>query len=155
MRFRIIAFVTVAALAYFVIEHKPGLPAPTTLTTGLRDQMSPLRFNLATVPEPPECNTSTILVVHVIDPAGKPASGLILEADVYMAGMDLPAHHVTLHGYDNGNYAGTVEFEKAGSWNVDITTSKNGNLIRERLTIEVTGAQRSPEPRNPNQDAPD
>jgi hypothetical protein len=155
MRSRIFVIAAAAVLIYVVIEHKPGLPDPTSITMGLRNQLSPLGFTLATDPEPPECSTPAVLKVHVIDPAGKPASALNLEADIYMAGADLPAHHLTLHGKGNGDYVGTVELERAGSWNVDLTTRRNGNLIRERLSIEVNEARTSPEPRNPNEDPPE
>jgi hypothetical protein len=43
----------------------------------------------------------------------------------------------------------------AGSWNVDLTARKDGKMDRQRLSIEVTGARGSPQPRNPNEDAPE
>jgi hypothetical protein len=158
MRLRILAIATVAVLTYFVMEHKLGLPAPPTpaaLVMSLRNQLSPFRFTLATDPEPPECDTPTILRVHASDAAGQPASGLIIEADVYMSSIDHTAQHVTLRGKGNGNYEGRVEMERAGIWNVDLTASKDGKLNRQRLSIEVTGARGSPQPRNPNEDAPE
>ncbi|MGA3126800.1 MAG: FixH family protein [Candidatus Korobacteraceae bacterium] len=158
MRLRILAIAAVAVLTYFVMEHKLGLPAPpapAALIMSLRNQLSPFRFTLATDPEPPECDGPTILKIHAIDAAGKPASGLIIEADVYMSNIDHPAQHVTLRANGAGNYEGRVELEVAGSWNVDLTARKDGKMDRQRLSIEVTGARGSPQPRNPNEDAPE
>lgn len=49
-----------------------------------------------------------------------------------------------------------MNLEMAGSWTVDLMAEKDGKRGRERLTLEVSvPQQRSPEPRNPNEDPPE
>ncbi len=155
MRLRILAVAAVAPLTYFAIKHSSELPAPpdpTALIMNLRNQLTPFRFTLATDPESPSCDAPITLKVHVIDTAGQSADGLLIEADASMSGTDhAAAQHVTLRGKGHGNYEGMVELETAGSWDVDLSATKDLKRGRQRLSIEVRGA-RSPEPRNPNED---
>jgi hypothetical protein len=158
MRLRILAIAIVAALAYFAIERKTALPAPpdsTAFITGLRDQVSPFSFTLITDPDPPSSDLPIVLRVHVTDAAGQPANGLTVEASVSMSGTDRGVQHTILHDKGNGVYEGRVNLELAGTWDVDLTATKDDKRGRQRLTIEVGGPQRSPQPRNPNEEDSD
>lgn len=158
MRLRILAIAIVAALAYFAIEHNTALPAApdsTALISGLRDQVSPFSFTLNTDPDPPSSDLPVMLRVHVTDAAGQPTNGLTVEANVSMSGTDRGMQHTTLHSKGNGVYEGRVNLESAGTWDVELTATKDDKRARQRLTIEVGGPQRSPQPRNPNEDDSD
>jgi hypothetical protein len=158
MRLRVVAVAIVAALAYLAIQHRSALPAVPdsgALITGMRDQVSPFRFTLATDPEPPGYGSPIALRVQVIDAAGRPTDGLSVEANFSISGVDSGAQHVILHRKGRGVYEGKVNLEMAGSWEVDLTAEKDGKRGRERLTLEVGAPQRSPQPRNPNEDEPE
>ncbi len=155
MRLRLFAIPAVAALAYFAIQHRSELPAPpdpAALIMSLRNQTPPFRFTLDTEPQPPSCDAPVMLKVHVIDAAGKPADGLSIEADASLSGTDHGAQHVTLRGKGHGNYEGKVELQVAGSWEVDLSATKDLQRGKQRLSLEVGGAQGTTEPRNPNED---
>jgi len=157
MRFRTVVIAAVAVLAYFAIRPKSVLPAPpdpTALILSLRDT-SPFRLTLGTDPEPPHCGTPITLRVHASDASGKFTDGLKIEAEVSMSGSDRGSQHATLHAKGKGNYEGRVELDAAGSWDVDLTATKNGNRGRERISIEVGGPQGGSSSRNDNDDGDD
>jgi hypothetical protein len=154
MRLRTVAIAAVAVLAYFAVRPRSALPAPpdpTALILGMRNT-SPFRLTLGTDPEPPRCGTPITLRVHANDASGKSTDGLKIEAEVSMSGADRGAQHATLHARGNGNYEGTVNLDVAGSWDVDLTATKNDNRGRERISIEVGGAQGSSPSRNDDDD---
>jgi hypothetical protein len=141
LRYRILAVVAVAVLAYFAAQQRALLPAalnPSALITGMRNQSSPLRFTLSTDPEPPSYDEPIHLRVHVTDNTNQPADGLILESNLSMNGMSYGAQSVSLRGVGNGNYLGTVNLEMPGSWYVDLIATKHGEQHRERFNIEVS-----------------
>jgi len=71
-----------------------------------------------------------------------------------MSSSDHPAQHVTLRAKGNGNYEGRVQLEMAGSWNVDLTASKDGKLSRQRLSIEVNRITRESAASEPKRRSP-
>ena len=141
MRFRLIAIAAIAAMLYFAFKYKPEPVAPpldpTAIINGTRDKLTPFRFTLATDPASPNFNSPILLKVHVIDAAGQPADGVELKADVSMSGMDQGAQHLTLSGRGNGDYDGELKLEMAGSWDVDLTATKDGKSGQQKLSIEV------------------
>jgi hypothetical protein len=159
MRLRLVAAAIVAALVCLAVQHKFALPpAPDSgaLITGIRDQVSPFRFALTTDPEPPGYGSPVALRVKISDAAGQPLDGVSAEANFSVIGADHGAQHVILHRKGRGVYEGTANLEMAGSWTVDLMAEKDGKRGRERLTLEVSvPQQRSPEPRNPNEDPPE
>ena len=56
-----------------------------------------------------------------------------------MSGMDQGAQHLTLGGKGGGDYEGTVNLEMAGSWDVDLTATRDGKSRQQKLSIEVGG----------------
>jgi hypothetical protein len=114
-------------------------PNPTTIINNTRDQLTPFRFTLATDPTPPSYSRPITLKVHVIDAASQPADGVTLKADVSMSGMDSGAQHLTLSGKGGGDYEGQMNLEMAGSWDVDLTATKDGKSRQQKLSIEVGG----------------
>jgi len=60
-----------------------------------------------------------------------------LKADVSMAGMDHGAQHLTLDGRRNGDYEGQVTLEMPGSWDVDLTATKDDKSKQLRQIVDV------------------
>ena len=56
-----------------------------------------------------------------------------------MSGMDHGSQHLTLDGKGDGDYEGQMNLEMAGSWDVDLTATKDGKSRQQRLNIEVGG----------------
>lgn len=140
MRFRLVALAVVAVVIYFAVKYKPepvGPPNPATIINNTRDRLTPFRFTLATDPASPNFNSPFQLKVHVIDGANQPADGVELKADVSMSGMDQGAQHLTLSDRGNGDYEGQVKLEMAGSWDVDLTATKDGKSRQQKMSIEV------------------
>ena len=111
-------------------------PAPASLIHGTRDRLNPFRFTLNTEPSAPNSNDRITLKVHVIDAANQPADGAEVNADVSMTGMN-GSRHLTLNGLGGGDYEGEVKLEMAGSWDVDLSATRDGKSSQQRLTIEV------------------
>jgi hypothetical protein len=114
-------------------------PSPSALINGTRDKLTPFRFTMTIDPASPGINDPIKLKVHVIDGADQPANGVTLQADISMSGMDEGAQHLTLSGNGNGDYEGEVYLKMAGSWDVDLTATKDDKSRKQRLNIEVGG----------------
>lgn len=114
-------------------------PSPASLINGTRDKLNPFRCTLTTDPASPSYNNAILIKVHVIDATNQPADGVSVQADISMGGMDHGAQHVTLDGKGGGDYEGEVNLEMAGSWDVDLTASRDGKSEQQRLSIEVGG----------------
>jgi hypothetical protein len=141
MRFRLVAIVAIAALVYYAVKYKPAPITPpldpARIIQHTRDQLSPFRFTLATDPASPRYNAPIVLKVHVIDAADQPADGVELKADVSMSGMDQGAQHLVLRGTGNGDYEERMNLDMGGSWDVELTASKDGKSRQQKLSIEV------------------
>jgi hypothetical protein len=114
-------------------------PSPSTLINGTRDRLNPFRFTLTTDPATPNFNGPITIKVHVIDATSQPADGVTVQADVSMSGMDQGAQHLTLDGKGGGDYEGNVKLEMAGSWDVDLTATRDDKSGKQRLSMEVGG----------------
>lgn len=113
-------------------------PDPTAIINNTRDKLTPFRFNLTTDPASPRYTSPITLKVHVIDAADHPADGVTLNADVSMIGMP-QAQHVTFSGTGGGDYEGQVNLDMAGTWDVDLTATRDGKTRQQKLNIEVGG----------------
>ena len=111
-------------------------PAPASLINGTRDRLNPFRFTLTTAPSAPSFNDQIMLKVHIIDAANQPADGVEVDAEVSMPGMN-GSQHVSFSGTGDGDYEGAVKVDMAGSWDVDISATRDGKSSKQRLTIEV------------------
>jgi nitrogen fixation protein FixH len=135
-----IATAVILTLAAAGCKSDSGLPPnPMTVINGTRDRLTPFRFTLATDPTSPSSHGPTMLKVHVIDAAGQPADNVEEKADVSMSGMDHGAQHLTLDGRGGGDYEGQMNLEMAGSWDVNLTASRDGKTRQQKLSIEVGG----------------
>ena len=113
-------------------------PAPASLINNTRDRLNPFRCTLVTEPSAPSFKDQILLKVHVIDAANQPADGVELNADVSMPGMN-GAQHVSFSGTGDGDYQGAVKVEMAGSWDVELSATREGKSSKQRFTIEVGG----------------
>jgi hypothetical protein len=138
MRLRTLAIAAVAVLTLACAGCKSSdlPPSPASLINGTRDRLTPFRFTLTTDPTSPHASGPILLKVHVIDAAGQPAAGVTVKADVTMSGMEHGAH-VTLDDRGGGDYDGEVSLEMAGSWDVDLTATRDGKTRQQKLSIEV------------------
>jgi hypothetical protein len=158
MRLRLPAIAAVAVLSYLAIEHRhelPALPDPTSLLLSIRNEVPPYRFTLATEPEAPACDAPITLRVHVVNPQGQPLDNLEVEAGLSVPGTDHESQHLTLRRKGKGDYEGKVQLEVAGSWNVDLMATKDGEARRQRLSLEVGSAKGSPSSQAQDQDDDD
>jgi hypothetical protein len=114
-------------------------PGPASLINNTRDRLTPFRFTLTTDPASPNFNSPVVIKVHVIDATDQPADGVTIQAVVSMSGMDQGAQHLTLSGKGGGDYEGEVKLEMAGSWDVDLSATRDGKSRQQRLSIEVGG----------------
>src|ERR1017187_287827 len=114
-------------------------PAPASLINNTRDRLTPFRFTLTTDPPSPNFNSPVVIKVHVIDATDHPADGVTVQANVSMSGMDQGTQHLTLSGKGGGDYEGEVKLEMAGSWDVDLSATRDGKSRQQRLSIEVGG----------------
>jgi hypothetical protein len=157
MRLRIPAIAAVAALSYLAIEHRhelPAVPDPIELFMTARGEVPPFRFTLTTEPEAPACGAPMTLRVHVVNPNDQPVDGLLLEAGVSFSGSGRESRHVTLRRKGKGDYEGKLEVDMAGSWNVDVMATKDGETHRQRLNLEVGPARDDSTPeRNDDDDS--
>jgi hypothetical protein len=135
-----IAAVAVLILSFAGCKAEPVLPPnPATVINNVRGQLTPFRFTLVTDPAAPTYNAPILLKVRVIDAANQPADGVTVNADVSMSGMDQGARHLTLSGKGDGDYEGQVNLDMAGSWDVDLTATRDGKSRQQKLSIEVGG----------------
>jgi hypothetical protein len=141
MRVRLLFIAIVAVVLYYGFSrYKPAPsdlpPNPAAIINNTRDKLTPFRFNMTTDPASPRYNNSVLIKVHVIDSADQPADGVTLTADFSMSGM---TQHITLEGKGGGDYEGRVNLEMAGSWDVDLTATRDEKRREQRLSIEVGG----------------
>jgi len=113
-------------------------PDPTKLINNTRDKLNPFRFTMTTDPASPNYNSPIMLKVHVIDAANQPADGVTVKADVSMSGMS-QVQHITLSGSGSGDYQGQVSLDMAGSWDIDVSATRDGKSSEQKLSITVGG----------------
>lgn len=135
-----ITAVTALTLCFTGCKSEPAMPpSPTSIINHARDQLTPFRFTLTTDPTSPKYNGPIMLKVHVVDAANQPADGVTLKANVSMSGMQQGAHQLTLSGKGDGDYEAPMNLEMAGSWDVDLTATKDDKSRQQKLSIEVGG----------------
>jgi hypothetical protein len=141
MRLRTLAITTsvVLSLTFTGCKSESLPPSPTSLINNTRDRLSPFRFSVTTDPASPSSKGPIMLKVHVIDAANQPADDVTVKADVSMGGMDRGAQHLTLSGRGGGDYETQMDLEMPGSWDVDLTATRDGKSRQQRLSIEVGG----------------
>ena len=92
-----------------------------------------IKFTFRSDPETPRGNSDATLHVTVLDASGKPVTDVQVKVTLIMPAMPAmgmgemrAASDLTWKGSD---YAGTIKVPTAGSWNVEVNASRNGQLL--------------------------
>ena len=92
-----------------------------------------IKFTFRSDPETPRGNSDSTLHVTVLDALGKPVTDVQVMVTLIMPAMPAmgmgemrAASDLTWKGSD---YAGTIKVPTAGSWNVEVNASRNGQLL--------------------------
>ena len=92
-----------------------------------------VKFTFRSDPQTPRGNSDATLHVTVLDASGKPVSDMQVKVTLIMPAMPAmgmgemrAATDLTWKGSD---YAGTIKVPTAGSWNVEVNASRNGQLL--------------------------
>jgi RND family efflux transporter MFP subunit len=129
-----------AALGSFA-PPPPGVGAAAGQPQGPAPAVS---ANLTTDPNPPARGKNN-LTVTVKDSSGKPVSGAQVSVIFYMAampamGMAAMKAQSNLAEQSGGTYAGTIDLESGGTWQVTLTAFREGRaLVGKQFNISVSG----------------
>jgi membrane fusion protein, copper/silver efflux system len=92
-----------------------------------------IKFTFRSDPQVPRGNSDATLHVTVLDASGKPVTDVQVKVTVIMPAMPAmgmgemrSASDLTWKGLD---YVGTIKVPTAGSWNVEVNASRNGQLL--------------------------
>ena len=92
-----------------------------------------IKFTFRSDPQTPRGNSDATLHVTVLDASGKPVTDVQVKVTLIMPAMPAmgmgemrAASDLTWKGSD---YAGTIRVPTAGSWNVEVNASRNGQLL--------------------------
>jgi RND family efflux transporter MFP subunit len=91
------------------------------------------KLTFRSVPQTPRGNSNATLHVTVLDASGKPVTDVQVKVTLIMPAMPAmgmgemrATSDLTWKGSD---YAGTIKVPTAGSWNVEVNASRNGQLL--------------------------
>jgi len=92
-----------------------------------------IKFTFRSDPETPRGNSDATLHVTVLDASGKPVTDVQVKVTLIMPAMPAmgmgemrAATELTWKGSD---YVGTIKVPTAGSWNVEVNASRNGQIL--------------------------
>jgi RND family efflux transporter MFP subunit len=92
-----------------------------------------IKFTFRSDPQTPRGNSDATLHVSVLDASGKPMTDVQVKVTLIMPAMPAmgmgemrATSDLTWKGSD---YAGTIKIPTAGSWNVEVNASRNGQLL--------------------------
>ena len=107
-------------------------------------QRPTVEVELTTTPNPP-IRGQNKLAVKLHDTTGKTLSGAQVEVTFYMAampamGMAAMKAQATLTDQGSGTYAGDIELQSGGTWQVTVSAAKDGQTIAgKQLNMSVSG----------------
>jgi Cu(I)/Ag(I) efflux system membrane fusion protein len=94
-------------------------------------------------PETPRGNSDATLHVTVLDASGKPLTDVQVKVTLIMPAMPAMGmgelRAATNLAWKNPDYVGTIKVPSAGSWNVEVNASRNGQLLASyhaRLNVQ-------------------
>jgi RND family efflux transporter MFP subunit len=92
-----------------------------------------IKFTFRSDPETPRGNSDATLHVTVLDASGKPVTDLQVKVTLIMPAMPAMGMGEMRATSDltwkDSDYAGTIKVPTAGSWNVEVNASRNGQLL--------------------------
>ena len=103
-----------------------------------------IQIDFSTQPDPPRKGANTVRV-KLTAADGKPVMGAQVTATFVMPampamGMAAKRAAVTLADKGNGFYEGPLQLESGGTWQVNVTVQRGGNVIaNKQLSLSVTG----------------
>jgi multidrug efflux pump subunit AcrA (membrane-fusion protein) len=103
-----------------------------------------MQIDFSTQPDPPRKGANTVRV-KLTGADGKPVAGAQVSATFLMPampamGMVAKRAAVTLTDKGNGFYEGALQLESGGTWQVNVSVRRGGNVIaNEQISLSVTG----------------
>jgi Cu(I)/Ag(I) efflux system membrane fusion protein len=92
-----------------------------------------IKFTFRSDPQTPRGNSDATLHVTVLDASGKPVTDVQVKVTLIMPAMPAMGMGEMRATSDltwkNSDYAGTIKVPTAGSWNVEVNASRNGQLL--------------------------
>jgi len=92
-----------------------------------------IRFTFRSDPETPRGNSDATLHVIVLDASGKPMTDVQVQVTLIMPAMPAMGmgemRSTSDLAWKGSDYAGTIKVPTAGSWNVEVNASRNGQLL--------------------------
>jgi RND family efflux transporter MFP subunit len=92
-----------------------------------------IKFTFRSDPETPRGNSDATLHVTVLDASGKPVTDVQVKVTLIMAAMPAMGmgemRAMSDLKWKGSDYAGTIKLPTAGSWNVEVNASRNGQLL--------------------------
>jgi Cu(I)/Ag(I) efflux system membrane fusion protein len=92
-----------------------------------------IKFTFRSDPETPRGNSDATLHVTVLDASGKPVTDAQVKVALIMPAMPAMGmgemRAATALIWKGSDYAGTIKVPTAGSWNVEVNASRNGQLL--------------------------
>jgi hypothetical protein len=145
----------VVSSANFLVDSEAQLqqalqafsPLPQPQPSGASTDAAPaaqMQIDFNTHPDPPRKGSDTVHV-KLTGPEDKPVAGAQVTATFLMPampamGMAAKRAAITLTDKGNGFYEGSLQLESGGSWQVNVTVQRGGNVIAtKQLSLSVTG----------------
>jgi hypothetical protein len=95
--------------------------------------ISQIKFTFRSDPETPRGNSDATLHVTMLDASGKPVTDAQVKVMLIMPAMTAMGMGATRAATDltwkGSDYVGTIKVPTAGSWNVEVNASRNGQLL--------------------------
>ncbi len=142
----------VVSSANFLVDSEAQLqqalrtfsPVPQPSASANIASAAQMQIDFSTQPDPPHKGTNTVRV-KLTGADGKPVAGAQVTATFLMPampamGMAAKRAAVTLTDKGNGIYDGPLQLESGGTWQVNVTVQRGGNVIaNKQLSLSVTG----------------
>jgi Cu(I)/Ag(I) efflux system membrane fusion protein/cobalt-zinc-cadmium efflux system membrane fusion protein len=119
------------------------LPQPAGASANA-ESAAQMQIDFSTQPDPPRKGANTVRV-KLTGPDGKPVAGAQVTTIFLMPAMPamgMAAKHAatTLKDKGNGFYEGALQLESGGTWQVNVSVQRGGNVIaNKQLSLSVAG----------------
>jgi hypothetical protein len=111
------------------------MPGPATQSAG-KSTTGGYVVRASVTPNPPVVDVNT-LDLQVSGPDGKPATGLKLQASVFMTSMDMGTAHPKVKELGGGRYRVAAEFAMKGPWRVAVAEAGSGKGKPGRAVVAL------------------
>ena len=142
----------VVSSANFLVDSEAQLqqalqafsPLPQPAASANAASAAQITIDFSTQPDPPRKGANTVRV-KLTGPDGKPVAGAQVTATFLMPampamGMAAKRANVTLTEKGNGFYEGPLQLESGGTWQVNVTVQRSGNIVASKqLSLSAAG----------------